>query len=127
MLHFALRRDIPGAERIISAFDGEIQQMLGDGTYAEILRVGWIRVDTDGDGLYELVPFGEHVAALTPGAIYDVFGDMPADEPPEKQRIVIQGNVYQGWDAIPDRYKLPPSQGGDTSFKYGTTLVTLKF
>jgi polar amino acid transport system substrate-binding protein len=128
MLHFAIRRDIPNAEKIISAFDGEIRKMLGDGSYAEILNVGWIRVDANGDGLYELIPFGENIAALTPGSVYDVFGEMPEETPPQKQLIVIEGNIYKGWDAIPDRYKLPPtSAGGDTSFKYGTTVVTLKF
>ncbi len=128
MLHFAVRRDVPNADKIVSAFDAEIPQMLGDGTYARILQVGWIRVDTDGDGLYELIPLGEDVAALTPGTVYDVFGEMPEDVPPEKQRIKIQGNIYEGWDAIPDRYKLPPtSAGGDTSFKLGTTVAILKF
>ncbi len=128
LLHFAIRREIPNADKIISAFDKEIRKMLGDGSYAEILNVGWIRVDTNGDGLYELIPFGENIAALTPGTVYDVFGEMPEKAPPQKQIIVIQGNIYKGWDAIPDRYKLPPtSAGGDTSFKYGTTVVTLKF
>jgi polar amino acid transport system substrate-binding protein len=128
LLHFAIRRDVPGADRIISAFDAEIREMLGDGSYAKILNVGWIRVDTDGDGLYELVPLGENVAALTRGSVYDVFGEMPGDAAPKKQRISIHGDIYEGWDAIPDRYKQPPtSAGGDTSFKYGTTVMTLKF
>ena len=128
MLHFAIRREIPNADKIISAFDNEIRKMLGDGSYAKILNIGWIRVDTNGDGLYELIPLGENTAALTPGSVYDVFGEMPEEAPPQKELIVIQGNIYKGWDAIPDRYKLPPtSAGGDTSFKYGTTLVTLKF
>ncbi len=128
MLHFAIRRDLPNADKIISAFDAEIGKMLADGSYARILNVGWIRVDSNGDGLYELIPLGENTAALTPGTVYDVFGEMPEDSPAQKQPIVIQGNIYKGWDAIPDRYKLAPtSAGGDTSFKYGTTLVTLKF
>jgi polar amino acid transport system substrate-binding protein len=128
LLYFAIRRDVPDADRIISAFNTEIRKMLGDGSYAKILNVGWIRVDTDGDGLYELVPFGENIAALTPGSVYDVFGEMPKDVPVTKHRISIHGDIYEGWDAIPDRYKLPPtSAGGDTSFKYGTTVMTLKF
>ncbi len=64
MLHFAIRRDVANADRIVSAFDTEIRQMLGDGTYAKILQVGWIRVDVDGDGLYELVPLGENVSCI---------------------------------------------------------------
>jgi polar amino acid transport system substrate-binding protein len=127
MLHFAIRKDVPNADLIIAEFNSEMTKMLGDGTYAEILQVGWIRVDIDGDGLYELVPVGEYVGQRPPGSVYDVFGAMPRDEEPEKKRIVIQGDIYEGWDAIPDRYKQPPSQGGDTSFKYGTTVMTLKF
>jgi hypothetical protein len=59
--------------------------------------------------------------------VYDVFGEMPSEDPPGKKRIVIGGDIYEGWDAIPDRYKQPPSPGGTTSFKYGNTFMTLKF
>ncbi|MEX1310712.1 MAG: transporter substrate-binding domain-containing protein [Candidatus Sulfomarinibacteraceae bacterium] len=127
-LHFAIRRDIPNAEKIVQAVDNEIVKMQGDGSYSEILQIGWIRVDVDGDGLYELVPFGDQVGETPPRSVYDVFGDMPDDdEPPEKKRILVGGDIYQGWDAIPDRYKQPPSQGGPTSFKYGNTFTTLRF
>ncbi len=127
-LHFAIRRDLPNAAKIVQAVDTEILKMQGDGSYSEILQIGWIRVDVDGDGLYELVPLGDQIGRLPPKSVYDVFGDMPVDEEPEKKRVLIQGDIYEGWDAIPDRYKLPPtSAGGDTSFKYGTTVVTLKF
>lgn len=126
-LHFAIRRDLPNAAEIVAAFNAEIRKMLGDGTYAEILQVGWIRADVDGDGLYELVPLGENVGELPPSTVYDVFGEVPEDETPETKRVVIQGNIYKGWDAIPDRYKQAPSPGGGTSYKYGTTMMTLKF
>mgnify|MGYP001818808223 CR=1 FL=1 len=126
-LHFAIRRDVPNAEKIVEAVDNEIVKMQGDGSYSEILQIGWIRVDVDGDGLYELVPFGDQVGQTPPRSVYDVFGDMPDDEPAEKNRVLVGGDIYQGWDAIPDRYKQPPSQGGPTSFKYGNTVMTLKF
>jgi len=126
-LHLAIRRDTPNAVAIVAAFNVEINAMQGDGTYSSVLQVGWIRVDVDGDGLYELVPYGEYVGDHPPGTVYDVFGELPEDVPPEKQRVVIQGDIYEGWDAIPDRYKIPPSPGGDTTFKLGTTIVTLKF
>jgi len=126
-LHFAIRREIPNAEKVVSALDSEIVKMLKDGTYAEILQVGWIRVDVDGDGLFELVPYGDQIGMMPPGSVYDVFGKMPEDDAPEKKRIVIGGDIYEGWDAIPDRYKQPPSPGGTTSFKYGNTFMTLKF
>lgn len=128
-LHFALRREVPEAATIMAAFNAEIRTMMGDGSYARILNVGWVRVDMDGDGLYELVPFGDRIAEMPPGRVYDVFGEMPDEPPPaEKQRIVIQGNVYEGWDAIPEQYKMQgPAGVMDTTFKQGTTLMTLKF
>ncbi len=126
-LHFALRRDLPNAKKIIDAFESEIRQLQADGTYSEILRVGWIRVDVDGDGLYELVPLGDHLGEAPPGTVYDVFGELPKQEPEEDQRIVIHGHLYEGWDAIPDRYKVAPSHGGSTPFKHGNTFLGLKF
>jgi hypothetical protein len=102
--------------------------MQGDGSYAEILNVGCVRVDVDGDGLYELVPFGETVDETLPGRVYDVFGEPLDETPPEKQRIVIRGTIYEGWDAIPEHYKAQGPAGiMDTTFKHGTTVMTLKF
>ncbi|MEN8163934.1 MAG: transporter substrate-binding domain-containing protein [Acidobacteriota bacterium] len=126
MLHFAIRKEIPGAEEIVAAFNREIQKMLADGTYAEILQVGWIRVDVDGDGLLELVALGDRVGERPPGTVYDVFGEIPDETPIEKQRIFVKGSIYKGWDAIPDAYKGPTSQM-DLSYKRGTTLGTLQF
>ena len=127
-LHFAIRKDVPDAERIVAAFDTEIRTMQRDGTYAEILQVGWLRLDVDGDGLYELVALGEQVGEVPPSSVYDVFGETPEEDvPPEKQRVVIQGSIYEGWDAIPDRYKMNPAGVNDVTFKHGTTVMTLQF
>jgi len=126
-LHFAIRKDIPDAQQIISAFNTEIHTMQANGTYGQILQVGWIRADVDGDGLYELVPVGDQLGELPPSSVFDVFGKAPEDTPPEKERVVVQGNIYKGWDAIPDQFKGPPSPSGQATQKYGTTLMTLKF
>jgi len=126
-LHFAIRRDVPNAAQIVSAFDTEIRKMQGDGAYAQILQVGWIRVDVDGDGLYELVALGDHVGEVPPSSVYDVFGKAPDDVPPEKQRVVVKGSIYEGWAAIPDRYKMNPAGVNDDTFKQGTTVMTLQF
>jgi ABC-type amino acid transport substrate-binding protein len=124
-LHLTLRRDVPGAEEIIAAFNREIRGMFTDGTYGEILKVGSILVDIDGDGLDELVTLGDVVGQAPPGTVYDVFGKEP-ETPPEKQRVFVSGSVYEGWDAIPDRYK-GPAGPNDPTFKYGTTIFSLKF
>jgi polar amino acid transport system substrate-binding protein len=124
-LHLAIRRDVPGAAEIIEAFNREILGMFTDGTYGKILQVGSILVDIDGDGLDELVTLGDVVGQSPPGTVYDVFGKEP-ETPPEKQRVFIQGNIYEGWAAIPDRYK-GPAGPMEPTFKYGTTIFTLQF
>jgi ABC-type amino acid transport substrate-binding protein len=129
-LHLAIRRDVPEAAEIIAAFDRQIRDMQSDGTFASILQVGWIRIDVDGDGLFELVPPGEQVGNQPPSSVYDVFGTVPEDQQPEKPRVVIKGDIYEGWDAIPDLYKQAPSApspGGAPSLRHGTTVMTLKF
>jgi len=124
-LHLAIRRDLPEAEGIVQAFNREIRDMLADGTYAEILQIGWIRVDVDGDGLDELVPLSDSVGFPPAGSVYDVFATEP-ESPPEKQRIFIQGSIFEGWDAVPDRYK-GPAGPNEVTLKGGTTLFTLQF
>jgi ABC-type amino acid transport substrate-binding protein len=126
-LHFTVRRDLAGAEEIIEAFNTELRGMLTDGTFAEILQLGWIQVDVDGDGRDEVVALGDHVGLAPPGSVYDVFGTTPED-PPEKRRYVVQGSIFEGWDAIPEQYKAEgPSSPMDATFKQGTTAFTLQF
>jgi polar amino acid transport system substrate-binding protein len=124
-LHFALRRSLPDADDIIQAFNTQIDAMMADGTYSEILQVGWIRIDIDGDGQDELVPLGDTASPPVFGSVYDVFGKEP-EAPPEKQRIFVAGSIYEGWDAVPDRYK-GPAGPNDVTFKHGTTIFSLKF
>ena len=124
-LHFVVRRDLPGAEGIITAFNDAIGEMLSDGTYAQVLRVGWIRVDVDGDGRDELVALGESIGQVPPGSVYDVFGEEP-EEPVEEQRVFVAGSIYEGWAAVPERYK-GPSGPMEPTFKHGTTLFSLQF
>lgn len=126
-LHFALRRDLPRAEEIILAFNAAIQEMLQDGTYAEALGMGWVRIDVDGDGLDEMVTLAEAVGSAPPGTVYDVFGDEP-DIPPEKQRFIIGGTVFEGWAAIPNDIKAQgPASPMEPRMKQGVTVFTLKF
>ena len=87
----------------------------------------WIKADIDGDGLDELVTLGDRIGQVPPGSVYDVFGKEP-EAPPEEQRIFIAGDIYKGWDAIPEQYKARgPSEPMDTSDFAGRTMFTLKF
>ena len=61
-LHFALRRNVPGAESIIARFDAEITKMIADRSYQLLLKVGWMEADVDGDGRMELVPASDRPA-----------------------------------------------------------------
>jgi len=107
-LHFAVRKALPGSAAIVEKFDAEIKNMLADGSYNKILRLNWIRADVDGDGQTELVPMNPRAAAIPQIAGYKVLspdsGGEPADE---TDRYYIDGQTYEGWDNVPEQYKLP--------------------
>ena len=52
-LHFALRKAVPDAARIIARFNEVVSDMVRDGTYNLALEVTWISADVDGDGRYK--------------------------------------------------------------------------
>ena len=54
-LYLAIRKDLPGAESIITRFNAQLRSMIADHTYHRLLHVDWIRADVDGDGTAELV------------------------------------------------------------------------
>ncbi|MEO1654107.1 MAG: transporter substrate-binding domain-containing protein, partial [Bacteroidota bacterium] len=108
-LHFAIRKDLEGAEGIIKAFNQEILNMLGDGTYSRILGLNWIKTDVDGDGNLELVLNGRKAGVNAPQRSYSLLLDnMPAATPKGSfDRYYINGKFYQGWDKVPPQYKKP--------------------
>jgi len=71
-LHFALRKEIEGAETIVRRFDQAIRGMLADGTYNRILDLEWIHADVDGDGQLELVLQGDRAGVDPPTDAYKV-------------------------------------------------------
>lgn len=107
-LHLALRKARPGSVAIIESFDAEIKNMLADGTYNKILHLNWIRTDVDGDGQTELVPMNPRAASIPSIAGYKVLvPDSDGGPTTESDRYYIDGQTYEGWDNVPDRYKLP--------------------
>ena len=107
-LHFAVRKAIPGSAAIVEKFDAEIKNMLADGTYNRILRLNWIRVDVDGDGRTELVPMNPQAATIPTTAGYKILPpNASGDSADESDRYLIDGQTYEGWDNVPERYKLP--------------------
>ena len=105
-LHFALRRNVPGAEGIIKRFDEEVTKMIADRSYHRLLRVGWMEADVDGDGRTELVPDSDRAGTSPPVRRYElVTVSAPAEKEPGPKRFFIGGQVYEGWTNVPDRYK----------------------
>jgi len=107
-LHFAVRKALPESGAIVEKFNAEIKDMLADGTYNKILRLNWIRADVDGDGRMELVPINARAGRIPPTAGYRILSpETTGESADESDRYFIDGQTYEGWDNVPERYKLP--------------------
>lgn len=104
-LHFAIRRDIPDADKIIENFNKEIKKMLADGVYNQILQLNWISSDVDGDGLAELVLIGDKAGTKAPMNIYSVLS--PGGVGSRGSQYLIEGKLYSSWESVPKKYKVP--------------------
>ena len=126
-LHLALRRDVPDVEGIIARFNQQVQAMQADGTYHEILRLNWIRVDVDGDGKLEMVLSGTAAGTERPREGYRIltysFKEVKAAQ--ENEAYVVEGKRYSRWEEVPDVYKVPRS--GFESSGSGAELLNLRF
>ena len=114
-LHFAVRRDLPGAKAIIDGFNEQIDKMLADGTYNVILQLDWIRADVDHDGKEELVARPAHAGTVAPTNGYTLLAGLPAGSAKfdVRPRYWIDGRVYETWDDVPEKYKKPPRDEKD--------------
>jgi len=122
-LHLAVRRSLPDAESIISAFNAELVEMIVDGSYHNHLGLHWIRTDVDGDGLSEYVPHDDRTGPRPPERSYELFAtESPTIEVSRTRRFYFGGNVYEGWSSVPGRYKdqdfSEPEQGFGFSFRF---------
>jgi polar amino acid transport system substrate-binding protein len=115
-LYLAIRRDVPGAQAIIDRFNAQLIAMISDRTYHRLLHVEWIRADISGDGIPAYVPLHEQEGPAEPERVYNLFTDdqlkgaTKATAPPPPQRYYFGGTVYEGWNAVPDRYKSTDTQ-----------------
>ena len=114
-LHFAIRRDIEGAQSIIDRFNQGIIKMISDGTYNRILQINWIRADVDGDGKLEMIG-GNHAGQEAPTSSYNIWFDN-SDPGLSTNRFYVNGQVYQGWDTVPAQYKVQPATERPEDFK----------
>jgi hypothetical protein len=106
-LHFALRRDLPGAQSMVDQFDAELGRMIADKSYHRLLQVGWIQADVDGDGRTEWVPASDQAGQDPPVRRYElVTVTAGATKPDPPKRFYLGGKVYDDWTNVPDRYKV---------------------
>ncbi len=104
-LHFAIGKDVVGAEEIISKFNIEITNMISDGTYNKILELNWIHADIDGDGKTELILHGDEAGSEAPVQAYGFHAQSLTNDSNSMNRYYIDGKIYSGWDNVPQQYK----------------------
>ena len=124
-LHLAIHRSVPDAESIISRFDAELRGMIADRSYHRLLHVNWIRADLDGDGLREYVPHDDQIGPHPPEHSYELFAASAGTaEPGATRRFYFGDKIYEGWSAVPGRFKVSvsgrsePSRGVLSLFKF---------
>ena len=104
-LYFVLRKDVADADVIMVKFNTEIQTMIADGTYNKILELNWLRADIDGDGQMELILDGNAAGTTPPEYAYGVNTDASLVAKPGGEKYYVDGNMYNGWEDIPQSYK----------------------
>ncbi|MDF3130943.1 transporter substrate-binding domain-containing protein [Kiritimatiellaeota bacterium B1221] len=103
-LHFAVRKDIPHAKKIIGDFNRELKGMMQDGSYQELLQLPWLQMDVDGDGKNELVYHGKKAGPRQPIRRYQPFLSDESGSDAER-RYRINGELYPSWDEVPNSLK----------------------
>lgn len=123
-LYFAVRKEIPGAKKIIENFNKRIKEMMVDGSYNRILQLNWVSSDVDGDGLPELVLMGNKAGTEAPADGYALVSQ-PNGGLMKSKGYVIEGKFYTSWEAVPAKYKvstgpIPPAdkQGFGLAFNF---------
>lgn len=118
-LHFALSKDFPNAKDIINKFNQEIDRMIVDGTYHQLLDLNWIRADIDGDGKVELVLIGDNAGVNPPSNSYGVHQAVLG----QSEGYVINGKHYSTWDDVPDSAKNPLPKAEVSNYHEGGFIL----
>lgn len=106
-LHLALSKKVENAEEILRRFDEQIEQMIIDGSFNDILELNWVRADIDGDGRTELVLGSNMAGTSAPQNIYGLMMDNSyKDKLNGPTRYYVDGKLYEDWDNIPKSFKL---------------------
>jgi len=106
-LHLALGKKVENAEEILNRFDEQIEQMITDGSFNELLELNWVKADIDGDGNMELVLGSNMAGSTAPQNIYGLMLDSSyKNQKNGPTRYYVDGKLYEDWDNIPKSYKL---------------------
>ena len=82
--------------------------MIADGAYNRILQQNWIATDVDGDGQTELVLSGDEAGTNEPVHSYMLMST-GGSSASNSSRYFIEGNVYEDWERVPEKYKVQPT------------------
>ncbi len=114
-LHFALNKNVPDAQKIMTLFNEEIQKMIADGSYHKVLELNWIQADLDGDGKMELILNCQTAGKEEPRNVYSIYTSLSPDyQDTNAKGYYIVGNYYNCWDDIPQQYKNEIIMGSQT-------------
>ena len=105
-LHLALSKKVEHAEDILIRFDQQIEKMIADGSFNELLELNWIKADIDGDGNMEMVLGSNMAGTSAPQNIYGLMMDNSYKDQNGPTRYYVDGKLYEDWDNIPKSYKL---------------------
>ena len=114
-LHFALNKNVDNAKAIINDFNTQIDAMITDGAYHDILGLNWISADIDGDGKLELVLVGSKAGVNPPENPYDI--DSSQEETIDG--FYINGKHYATWEDVPENVKVPMGQPDIDGYRDG--------
>ena len=115
-LHFALNKKVENAKAIIIDFNTQIDAMIADGAYHDILGLNWIRADIDGDGKLELILVGDEAGINPPENSYDIDD---SQEEATTGGFYINGTHYATWEDVPENVKVPMGQPDIDGYREG--------
>ena len=70
-----MSKKLENAEDILVRFDQQIENMIADGSFNELLELNWIKADIDGDGNMEMVLGSNMAGTSAPQNIYGLMMD----------------------------------------------------
>jgi ABC-type amino acid transport substrate-binding protein len=121
-LHFAVRKDLPGAASIIDKFNSELRGLVADRTYNRLLQLDWIQADVTGDGHMVNIPSSDQAGTSPPDHTYKLRSDQSDSN--GSTGFYVGGKVYQNWSTVPDAFKLA---GPNDTVSGGTKFSIFSF